>query len=490
MYMGIDLGTSSVKIIIMNHAFEVIAQASQEYIVSQPHPLWSEQDPDHWWEGTCKAIAELKKHHPNSLCEVQAIGLSGQQHGATLIDEDNKVLRPAILWNDGRSHEECLELERRLPTIRTITCNQMMPGYTAPKLLWLKKHEPQVFQRIAKVLLPKDYLRLKMTGTYASDMSDASGTMWLDIKKRKWSEEALSACDLSVEHMPDIYEGNEITGTLLPEIASAWGMSPRTVVVAGAGDNAAGAVGANVTEAGAACLSLGTSGTYFVALNECPPNLNGSIPCYAHCLPQRWHFLNCHLSAARCLNWLSELLSTDINELLDAAEKLFPSPQRLLFLPYLTGERIPINDPYALGTFIGLTPQTQKAYLMQAVLEGVAFNFAQGQALLQALNVEINSISVVGGGTKNFYWGKILATCLQHKLHYCFGRELGAALGAARLAWLGVNGGDPTTVFPLPTIEKTVEPEYSLTTYYEKKMDLFKKSYVQLKPIFEESFYV
>ncbi|MFI4919839.1 MAG: xylulokinase, partial [Legionellales bacterium] len=429
--------------------------------------------------------------HKNILCEVQAIGLSGQQHAATLLDTHNKVLRPAILWNDGRSHEECLELERRLPTIRSITCNKMMPGYTAPKLLWLKKHEPELFKSIAKVLLPKDYLRLKMTGNYASDMSDASGTMWLDVQKRKWSDDALSACDLNLEHMPQVYEGNDITGTLLPEVASAWGMSPQTVVVGGAGDNAAGALGSNVTEAGSACLSLGTSGTYFVAINECVADLNGSVPCYAHCLPHRWHLLNCHLSAASCLHWLSQLLSTDINQLLAAAEANFTSSGRTpLFLPYLTGERTPINDPYALGTFIGLTPQTKKADLMQAVLEGVAFNFTQGQELLQAINVEVNTVAVVGGGTKNFYWGKILATCLQRRLHYCFGREVGAALGAARLAWLGVNGGDPALVFPSPVIEKTVEPEYSLTAHYEKKMNLFKKSYLQLKPIFEEHFYV
>ena len=260
MYIGIDLGTSGVKVILLNEQGDVVASQAEKLTVSRPHPLWSEQDPEQWWLATDRAVKALSQQH--SLRGVKALGIAGQMHGATLLDKQQKVLRPAILWNDGRCAEECVMLENLIPQSRKITGNLMMPGFTAPKLLWVQRHEPEIFRQTEKVLLPKDYLRLRMTGDFASDMSDAAGTMWLDVAKRDWSDVMLEACGLTREHMPALYEGSEITGTLLPAVAQSWGMS-EVPVVAGGGDNAAGAVGVGMMNAGQAMLSLGTSGVYF-----------------------------------------------------------------------------------------------------------------------------------------------------------------------------------------------------------------------------------
>ncbi len=485
MYIGIDLGTSSVKIVLMNEAFATLASTSSNFTVSNPQPLWSEQDPAQWWQGTNAAMQELKTKYPELMAQVKAIGLSGQQHGATLLDKHNKVLRPAILWNDGRSFLECQELEQRVPGIRQLIGVRMMPGFTAPKLLWVAKHEPAIFKQVAKVLLPKDYLRLIINGQFASDMSDASGTGWLDVAKRCWSEELLAACDLNLSYMPRVYEGNENTGTILPEIAKLWGITANTIVAAGAGDNAAGAVSVNVTEAGQGLLSLGTSGVYFIADDQYRPNPDAGVHTWAHCLPKRWHQMNCHLSAANCLTWLANLVGASVGELISEAEKkspLTPLLQRgeLLFLPYLTGERSPHNNPYATGTLLGLTPNVDRADLMQAVLEGVALNFAEGQEALYQAGVKINEVSVVGGGARSLYWGKILANSLQRELSYRKDREVGAALGAARLAYLAVNGGNPANIFPISLVEEIIKPDAQLADYYAEKLTKFKAAYKSL----------
>ncbi len=552
MYLGIDLGTSSVKVVVMDETFATLASSSSDFTVSNPQPLWSEQDPAQWWQGTCVAMAELKAKHPQLLAQVKAMGLSGQQHGAVLLDKNNQVLRPAILWNDGRSMAECAELEQRVPNIRQLVGARIVPGFTAPKLLWVAKHEPDIFKQVTKVLLPKDYLRLLINGEFASDMSDASGTCWLNVAKREWSEELLSACDLNLTHMPTVYEGSDSTGTVLPAVAREWGIPATTIVAGGAGDNAAGAISVNVTEAGQGLLSLGTSGVYFIADDEYRANPDQGVHTFAHCLPNRWHQMNCHLSAASCLSWAAELVGESVGDLIAKAEKKFgmddastkiplgppfskgevskfppltkgevsksppfakgevsrspplskgevskfppltkgevsKSPPfakggrgDLLFLPYLTGERSPHNNPYARGALIGLTPNTDSADMMQAVLEGVALNFAEGQAALYQAGVKINAVSVVGGGARSLYWGKILASALQRELTYRKDREVGAALGAARLAWLAVNGGDPAKVFPLSPVEEIVQPNPNLAAHYTKKLVTFKKAYQAL----------
>ncbi|WP_313448345.1 xylulokinase, partial [Pseudescherichia sp.] len=319
MYIGIDLGTSGVKAILLNEQGEMLASHTEKLSVSRPHPLWSEQDPEQWWLATNSALKALGQQQ--SLSGVKAIGIAGQMHGATLLDRDDRILRPAILWNDGRCAEECALLETAVPDSRQLTGNLMMPGFTAPKLLWVKRHEPEVFAQVAKVLLPKDYLRLRMTGEYASDMSDAAGTMWLDVAQRDWSDEMLAACGLSRDNMPALFEGSEIAGALLPEVAAGWGM-PAVPVVAGGGDNAAGAVGVGMADAGQAMLSLGTSGVYFAVSNGFLSRPESAVHSFCHALPNRWHLMSVMLSAASCLDWAAALTGLgSVSALIAAAEQ-------------------------------------------------------------------------------------------------------------------------------------------------------------------------
>ena len=358
MYLGIDLGTSGVKVVVLNEEGELVAQANASLAVSRPQALWSEQDPSHWWHATNDAIAEIKAQHAEALASVKGIGLSGQMHGATLLDDNNQVIRPAILWNDGRCAAECEEIENKEPNSRNITGNIAMPGFTAPKLVWLKKHEPENFAKVAKVLLPKDYLRLLMTGDYASDMSDSAGTLWLDVKKRAWSNEMLAATDMKAEQMPFLYEGTEVTGYLLDDVAERWGLD-KVPVVAGAGDNAAGAAGIGVINPNEAFISLGTSGVYFVANPSFQPNPDGAVHAFCHCIPDTWHQMSVVLSAASCLTWVTELTGAK-NEAELLAEIVncdFSQPCPVMFLPYLSGERTPHNNPNAKGVFFRVKPQ-------------------------------------------------------------------------------------------------------------------------------------
>ncbi len=331
MYIGIDLGTSGVKAILLSEQGDVLATQTEKLQVSRPHPLWSEQDPEQWWQATDRAITALGAQH--SLRDVKALGIAGQMHGATLLDSQHRVLRPAILWNDGRCAEECALLEERVPTSRDITGNLMMPGFTAPKLLWVQRHEPEIFRQVAKVLLPKDYLRFRMTGDFASDMSDAAGTMWLDVAKRDWSEAMLDACHLTRDHMPALFEGSEVTGTLQSSIAERWNM-PAVPVVAGGGDNAAGAVGVGMVEAGQAMLSLGTSGVYFAVSDGYRSNPESAVHSFCHALPGKWHLMSVMLSAASCLDWAAKLTGmADVPAFIEAAQQRMKMPVPSGFYP-------------------------------------------------------------------------------------------------------------------------------------------------------------
>jgi len=308
MYLGIDVGTSGVKVVLVDDAQRVVDQETAPLRVSRPRPLWSEQDPEDWWRATEAAVAALKDRQASALSGVRGIGLSGQMHGATLLDGKDRPLRPAILWNDGRSGAECAELEGRVPASRSITGNIAMPGFTAPKLLWVARHEPEIFAQVAKVLLPKDYVRLRMTGRHASDMSDAAGTLWLDVGARAWSEEMLAGTDLALRHMPELFEGSEATATLVPDVAARWGVPPDARVAGGGGDNAAGAVGTGVIAPGNAFLSLGTSGVIFAASDGFRPNPDQAVHAFCHALPGTWHQMSVILSAAACLSWVTKLL--------------------------------------------------------------------------------------------------------------------------------------------------------------------------------------
>ena len=422
--------------------------------------------------------------------KVRAVGLSGQMHGATLLDSADRPLRPAILWNDGRSAEECLELERREPASRAITGNIMMPGFTAPKLLWVARHEPDIFRRTACVLLPKDYVRLRLTGEKVSEMSDAAGTGWLDVGKREWSDAMLAATDLSRAHMPSLVEGSSPAGTLTANSAAALGI-PRVVVAGGGGDNAASAVGLGVVRPGQAFLSLGTSGVLFVVTDRFRPNPERAAHAFCHCLPGRWHQMSVMLSAASTLDWVAQLVGTgDLPQLVAQAEAHGLSRHSALFLPYLTGERTPHNDPGARGVFFGLRPDTTPAELTGAVLEGVAFAFADGLDVLTEKNEQasqgISDISVTGGGARLPYWGRLIAAALRRPLTYRAGGEVGAALGAARLARLAAGAGSEEEICTAPAIERVVQPDTALAALLASRRRTFQRLYRDLRNTFVE----
>ena len=486
-FLGIDLGTSGVKTLLVGDDQEVIAEATAPLEVSRPRPLWSEQNPEDWWAATEASVAAIRSSHPAEVAAVRAIGLSGQMHGATILDASDRVLRPAILWNDGRSAAACAELERRQPRSREITGNLAMPGFTAPKLLWVAEHEPEIAARVARVLLPKDYLRLRMTGEHASEMSDAAGTLWLDVSARAWSPEMLAATGLEESAMPSLHEGSDATGTLRLEVAQGWGLGPDVVVAGGAGDNAAGAVGVGVVDPGQAFLSLGTSGVYFVAGDRYAPNPERAVHAFCHCLPGRWHQMSVILSAASCLAWVTAATgAADEGALLSEVEAA-DRDSRLVFLPYLSGERTPHNDPHAKGVFFGLTHDTSRADLGRAVLEGVAFALADGQDVLLAAGTAIDEVTVIGGGARSLFWGRILAGALDRPLRYAAGAEVGPAFGAARLGRLAVTGEDPTTVCTAPGADTVVAPEPDLVQRYAERRATYGRLYETLRETFERN---
>ena len=461
--------------------------------VSRPAPGFSEQDPESWWQATLRAVHALPGE---ARARVRAVGLSGQMHGATLLDAHERPLRPAILWNDGRSAEECVELERREPASRAITGNIMMPGFTAPKLLWVARHEPDVFRRTASVLLPKDFVRLRLTGEKVSDMSDAAGTGWLDVGRREWSTAMLAATDLGLAQMPRLVEGSSASGALTAAAADALGL-PRVIVAGGGGDNAASAVGLGVIRAGEAFLSLGTSGVLFVVTDRFRPNPERASHAFCHCLPHRWHQMSVMLSAASTLDWVAQLVGvSDLPRLVATAEAHGLNRHAPLFLPYLTGERTPHNDPHSRGVFFGLRPDTTSAELVGAVLEGVALAFADGLDVLteRSGSMEesdtaaqaVKDISVTGGGARLPYWGRLIAAALNRPLSYRSGGEVGAALGAARLARLAAGEGTEEEVCAAPPIERVVQPDSALAALLASRRRTFQRLYRDLKNTFVE----
>ena len=482
MYLGIDIGTSGVKAVLIDERGSIAAQASDALEVSRPQPGFSEQDPEAWWQAAVNAVRALPAA---SRAAVRAVGLSGQMHGATLLDSADKPLRPAILWNDGRSAAECVELERREPRSRSITGNIMMPGFTAPKLLWVAQHEPDVFRRTACVLLPKDYVRLKLTGDKVSDMSDASGTAWLDVGRREWSDALLSSTGLTRAHMPRLVEGCSPSGMITAAAADQLQL-PRVVVAGGGGDNAASAVGLGLVSPGQAFLSLGTSGVLFVVTDRFRPNPDRAAHAFCHCLPNRWHQMSVMLSAASVLDWVGRLTGeADVTRLVGAAKARGLTRQSPFFLPYLSGERTPHNDPYSRGVFFGINADTSAADLTLAVLEGVALGFADGLDVLTEKGGSIGDISVTGGGARLPYWGQLLAAALNRPLTYRVGGEVGAALGAARLARLAL--GEPAEeVCIAPAVERMVAPDPSLASLLAARRPTFVRLYRDLKKTFVE----
>lgn len=481
MFLGIDIGTSGVKTVVINDTGDVIDQAAAPLTVSRPHALWSEQDPADWWAATNRAVLELS---PDRRANIRGVGLSGQMHGATLLGAGNEVLRPAILWNDGRSFAQCAELEAREPRLREITGNLAMPGFTAPKLLWVQQNEPDVFARIERVLLPKDYVRLLMTGDAASDMSDSAGTLWLDVAKRAWSPEMLAATGLIEAQMPRLFEGSEITGMLTPDVAASWGMDP-VPVVGGGGDNAAGAVGVGVIRPGDAFLSLGTSGVLFLAGEKFLPNPAQAVHAFCHALPGRWHQMTVMLSAASCVDWAARLTGVhDAGELIALAEKRGQLGGCEVFLPYLSGERTPHNDPHARGLLMGLDHDSDAAAIGQAVLEGVAFAFADGLDALAAGGGEVGDITVIGGGARSAWWGRVLAGALGRRLVYRRDGAVGPAYGAAKLALIGVTGTHPDEACAPPPVLFTIDPKAEDFDRLASSRLRFREAYSRIQPLF------
>ena len=474
MFLGLDFGTSSVKALLVDGEQRILGSASSALTVQSGTPGQSEQDPEAWWQAMLHAVDALKTDHPRALAAVLGIGLCGQMHGAVLLDTAGRVLRPCILWNDTRSVAECRELEAAFPALQDVTGNLAMPGFTAPKLLWVRRHEPAIFARTAKVLLPKAWIRYRLTGEMIEDMSDASGTLWLDVGRRDWSDEALAATGLTRETMPRLVEGTAPAGRLEPELAARWGMVRPPLLAGGAGDNAAGAVGLGAIRPGSAFLSLGTSGVLWATTDRFAPYPAAAIHAFCHAIPGTWHQMGVTLSAAASLAWWSQVSGRTEAALLD--EISVPrAPSPAWFLPYLFGERTPLNDGTVRGAFAGLSHQTSRPDLTQAVLEGVAYSLRDCLDALTRSGTRIREADVIGGGSRSRLWIQILAAVLDIPLHRLADGEHGGAFGAARLGRIAATGEAPSLVCTPPTRIETIPPDPELAAAYARQIGRYRK---------------
>jgi xylulokinase len=491
-YLGIDLGTSELKVVLMSHNGRVLESASSRLSLTQPAPGWSEQDPSQWIEALQLACADLKRLAPVHFAQVAGIGLSGQMHGATLLDANGLVLRPCILWNDSRSSEQCAELQTLCPDLQEITGNIAMPGFTAPKLLWVQKNEPRLFAKIAKVLLPKDYLRYVLTGDYSSDMSDAAGTLWLDVGKRAWSETILEKCSLTLGHMPRLVEGTEVAGSLRQDWAVQLGLRVGIPVAGSAGDNAASAVGMGVIETGAGFLSLGTSGVIFVVTDQHRPNPQNAVHAFCHAVPEKWHQMAVTLSAASALSWVATLTnSPDVSTLVAKVEGLSEAEKKQcpIFLPYLSGERTPHNDPDASGVFLGMRHAHTAAHLGFSVMEGVAFSLLDGLNALRSAGSSVQELLLVGGGARSDFWAQLISDTLNVRINIAASANVGAALGAARLAQFAVEGCNPQNmerICKTPDTSRSFTPSVQGMASINGRYNAYKDAYRSLKRSFAD----
>lgn len=481
MFLGLDLGTSELKALLLNDEHQVLGTAHASLLVSHPHPLWSEQAPADWWAALEQVMQQLRKSHPVALARVRAIGLSGQMHGAVLLDADHQVLRPAMLWNDGRSGAQCEQLTQALPELADISGNLAMPGFTAPKLMWVAQHEPEIFSRVACVLLPKDWLRLMLTGQAVSDMSDASGTLWLDVGQRQWSEVLLKATGMRLDQMPRLVEGCDNSATLLQALSKRWGLPEGVLVAGGAGDNAASAVGMGLVHAGEGFVSLGTSGVVFVSGDRFVPNPAKAVHAFCHALPGRWHQMSVMLSAASAVTWACRQLGYADESALMADAATLDVTRRIhapLFLPYLNGERSPHNNPLACAGWLHLRAAHERADLAYAVVEGVSWGLKDGWLALDASKQPCEGLSLVGGGSRSPWWAQLLADVLEVPLRIHEGGATGGALGASRLGWLAV-GGSVEQVCVQPPVQRVFEPQ-ALEPAIAKRYSRFGEAYRRL----------
>ena len=486
LYIGVDLGTSAVKLLLMDEKGEIKNVISREYPLFFPHPGWSEQNPEDWKKAVLEGIPELLKGQDAS--QVAGIGAGGQMHGLVVLDENDDVIRPAILWNDGRTQKQVDYLNEDIgrDVLSERTANIAFAGFTAPKILWMRENEPELFARIRKIMLPKDYINYILTGVHCTDYSDASGMLLLDVKNRCWSREMLDLCGITEDQMPKIFESYECVGTLKPEIAACLGLPASVRVAAGAGDNAAAAVGTGTVGEGGCNISLGTSGTVFISSEHFGVDPHNALHSFDHA-DGGYHLMGCMLSAASCNKWLMEnvLGTSDF-----AAEQAPITDDRLgnngvFFLPYLMGERSPINDVLARGTFTGMTMDTGRVEMVQAMLEGVAFAIRDSVEVARSLGIQINRSNICGGGAKSPLWKKIMANVLNIELDSSES-EQGPGMGGAMLAMVAC-GAYPTVKAACDAIvhvTSTVKPDPEIAARYEKRYSQFREIYPALKPVF------
>jgi len=482
MYLGIDLGTSGVKSVLIDDSQKFIGQHSSRPLdVSRPHRGWSEQDPAIWWDGVCQTLDGLAASHPKELAAVKAIGLSGQMYGATVLDAHDKPLRPAILWNDTRTEKQCADFEVLAPAVRKIAGRMPTPGVTAVKLLWLKEHERAVYDKVKHVLLPKDYVRLMLSGDKASDMADSSGTMWMDLATRDWSDTLLGATGMQRSQMPRLHEGTEVTGKLRHELATRWGMGSDVVIAGGGGDNACGACGTGVISEGEGTVSLGTSGVLFVAMKTPRPSLEYAIETLCHSVPGTWHQMSVILSATSCLNWVAKLLKRNAAELVADLGPELGTPSPLLFVPFLDGSWSPRSDTEIRGALIGLQHSSDEIEMARAVLQGVAFALRECADAFRATGTSIDRLLAIGGGSRSDLWLSMLATLFGVDLRVPESSELGAAFGAARLALIAGTGAAPADVLTRPKINRTIAPRQELRSAYDDSYAEWQHAIAQMR---------
>jgi xylulokinase len=483
-FLGLDVGTSSVKSVLLDQDQNVIAAGAAPLLVSRPKPLWSEQNPEDWWQASLRSIEHIRSIAGKEFCRLSGIGLSGQMHGATLLGENGQILRPAILWNDGRAGEECHEFHRRVPDLIERCSNIAMPGFTAPKLIWVKRHEPDVFSAIRKVVLPKDYVRYRLTGAFFSDPSDAAGTLWLNVRERRWDDVLLSACDLNQAQMPQLVEGSAPSAPLSADIVSNFGLDGNDIVVAGGGgDNAASAVGIGAVQPGDGFVSVGTSGVIFAVTDRLVADPKHTLHAFCHALPNRWHAMGVCLSAAAALSWAAELVGQqdDIQGLLEKVNLFAGNARNLetapLFLPYISGERTPHNDPAATGLFADLRADHKTDALIYSVLEGVAFAFADNLAIVTGAGARLDRCMLVGGGARSPFWAQMLADVLSISLDLPKSAEVGAAFGAARLAMIAAGEGTIEAICTRPTLRRRFIADSEKSACYERRLHRFRALY-------------
>jgi xylulokinase len=488
--LGIDSSTTATKALLIDSLGEQVGVASSEYALSTPKPLWAEQDPDLWWLAAQESIRRVVTDSGVDPSAIAGVGLTGQMHGLVLLDEAGQVLRPAILWNDQRSAAQCDEIRQRLglEELVQITGNDAFPGFTAPKLMWVRDHEPEIYARVRQVLLPKDYVRFRLTGGYATDKAGAGGTLFLDLARRDWSSELLNALDIPLDWLPPTHEGTEVTDEISPAAAEATGLAAGTPVFGGGGDQAAQAVGVGAVSSGVVALTLGTSGVVFASSEQPLVEPAGRMHAFPHAVPDTWHVMGVMLSAAGSLRWYKDVVAPHVeyDALLGAAATVEPGAEGLVFLPYLSGERTPHADPHARGAFIGMTLAHSRKHLTRAVLEGVAFGLRDNLALMNSVGLErIDQIRISGGGTRSPVWRQILADVLGVELVSVETSE-GAALGAALLAGVGAGAWSSATEACAAAVElgEVTRPVPSAGRAYSDIYQRFRECYPAVKPLF------